>query len=56
MADPFGVHDRLGHQTQIMAGMLSTASLTYGLAGQLLSESCSGGTLDGLSVTNGYDP
>jgi len=30
-------------------------SLTYNLAGHLLSESYSGGPLNGLSVTNGWD-
>jgi len=32
-----------------------TDTLTYNLAGQLLTEAFSGGPLNGLSVTNGYD-
>ena len=50
--------DRLGRQSQITVGTggtSSTASLTYNDASQVLTESYSGGALDGLSVTNGYD-
>ncbi len=32
-----------------------TDTLTYNLAGQLLTEAFSGGPLNGLTVTNGYD-
>jgi len=47
-------YDRLGRQaTVVQNGM--TATLAYNLAGETLSESYSGGTLGGLSVTNGYD-
>jgi RHS repeat-associated protein len=47
-------YDRLGRQTAITNGT-AVCSLAYDLAGDLLSESYSGGPLDGLSVTNGYD-
>jgi uncharacterized protein RhaS with RHS repeats len=47
-------YDRLGRITQI-GGASSTESLTYNLANELLKESSSGGPLNGLSVTNGYD-
>ena len=47
-------YDRLGRLTQI-GGPSSTESLTYNLANEPLGESFSGGPLDGLSVTNGYD-
>ena len=47
-------YDRLGHQTSILRNGI-TDTLTYNLASELLSESFTGGTLAGLSVTNGYD-
>jgi RHS repeat-associated protein len=47
-------YDRMGRlSTAVRSGMTDT--LTYNLANQLLSESFSGGILNGLSVTNGYD-
>ncbi|HEV2210658.1 MAG TPA: RHS repeat-associated core domain-containing protein [Verrucomicrobiae bacterium] len=47
-------YDRLGRlSTTVMNG--TTTTFAYNLAGQVLSESYSGGTLSGLSVTNGYD-
>jgi len=46
--------DRLGRQTTIVQGGITT-TLAYSLTGEPLSESYSGGPLDGLSVTNGYD-
>ena len=48
-------YDRRGRQTQIQVGTTSTSSLIYNDANELLSESYTGGTLNGLSVTNGYD-
>ena len=47
--------DRRGRQTQITQGSITTTR-AFDDAGNLLSESYSGGPLDGLSVTNGYDP
>ena len=47
-------YDRRGRQTAITNGT-SICTLAYGLAGQLLSETWSGGTLAGLGVTNLYD-
>ena len=47
-------YDRLGRLGSIICNSMTDA-LTYNWAGLLLSESFSGGTLDGLSVTNGYD-
>jgi RHS repeat-associated protein len=47
-------YDRLGRlSTAVRSGMTDT--LTYNLANQLISESFSGGILNGLSTTNGYD-
>lgn len=47
-------YDRLGRLSSVVRdGMTDT--IAYGLAGNLLSESFSGGVLNGLSVTNGYD-
>jgi RHS repeat-associated protein len=46
--------DRLGRQTTVSQGQAVTVR-AYNIAGQLLSESYTGGPLDGLSVTNGYD-
>jgi hypothetical protein len=47
-------YDRLGRlKSVIRNGMTDT--LTYNLANELLGESFSGGVLNGLSVTNGYD-
>ena len=47
-------YDRLGRLcTVVQNGMTDT--LTYNLAGGLLGETFSGGPLDGLSLTNGYD-
>ena len=47
-------YDRLGRQTNVVQGSLSTLR-TYNDVGQLLSEAYEGGTLNGLAVTNGYD-
>ena len=47
-------YDRLGRQSSIVMNG-TTTTFAYNLAGQVLSESYSGGTLAGLSVTNGYD-
>ena len=47
-------YDRLGRQSTIVCNGM-TDTLTYNLANELLGESFSGGTLNGLSVTNGYD-
>src|SRR5205085_72484 len=41
--------------TQVTVGALSTASLIYNDANELLSESYSSGTLNGLAVTNIFD-
>jgi hypothetical protein len=47
-------YDRLGRQqTVVCNGMTDT--LAYNLANEPLGESFSGGTLDGLAVTSGYD-
>ena len=46
--------DRLGRQKTIIQAS-TTTTFTYNDASQLLTESYSGGTLNGLSVTNGYD-
>ena len=47
--------DRLGRQSAVTNGT-AICSLAYNDASQPLSETWSGGTLGGLSVTNGYDP
>jgi RHS repeat-associated protein len=47
-------YDRRGRLTQLSI-LNSQLSRTYNDAGQLLTESFSGGPLSGLSVTNGYD-
>jgi RHS repeat-associated protein len=47
-------YDRLGRLSTVAYNGI-TDTLTYNLANQLLSESYSGGILNGLSVTNGYD-
>jgi len=47
-------YDRLGRQKTITQNGMTT-TFTYNDAGKVLSESYSGGTLTGLSVTNGYD-
>jgi YD repeat-containing protein len=47
-------YDRLGRQSTIIHNGM-TDTLTYNLANELLGESFTGGTLDGVSVTNGYD-
>ncbi len=47
-------YDRLGRQRTVAHGAAVT-TITYNDAGESLSESYSGGPLDGLSVTNGYD-
>ena len=47
-------YDRQGRQTTTAAGGLTTTHASH-VSGQLLSESYTGGVLDGLSVTNGYD-
>jgi RHS repeat-associated protein len=48
------VYDRLGRLSRASWTNI-TDTLTYNLANELLSESFSGGILNGLSVTNGYD-
>jgi RHS repeat-associated protein len=48
-------YDRLGRRRTSTQNDLTT-TLAYNDASQLLSESYSGGPLNGLSVTNGYDP
>jgi len=47
-------YDRAGRQATI-AQNPTTTTLTYNLAGEPVQESYSGGPLNGLSVTNGYD-
>ena len=47
-------YDRLGRLSSIFCNGM-TDTLSYNLANELLSEAFSGGTLNGLSVTNGYD-
>jgi len=47
-------YDRLGRLSQQSTAIYQLNS-TYNLAGQLLTESWSGGPLNGLTVTNGYD-
>ncbi len=47
-------YDRRGRQTTMAAGGVTTTK-TYNDAGLLATESYSGGPLNGLSVTNGYD-
>ena len=46
--------DRLGRLTTASSGG-TTETLTYNLANELLSDSFSGGILDGLTVTNSFD-
>lgn len=48
-------YDRLGRQINITNGT-TVCMLAYDNMGDLISESYSGGPLDGLSVTNAYDP
>jgi RHS repeat-associated protein len=47
-------YDRLGRQIAVTNGAMVT-SWTYNDANELLTESYTGGPLDGLSVANGYD-
>jgi RHS repeat-associated protein len=47
-------YDRLGRLSSVICNGM-TDTLTYNLANELLTESFSGGVLNGLSVTNGYD-
>jgi RHS repeat-associated protein len=47
-------YDRLGRQSTVAWSNI-TETLTYNLANELLGEAYSGGALNGLSVTNGYD-
>ena len=47
-------YNRRGQQTTVTANGVTTA-MAYNIPGQLLAESYTGGPLDGLSVTNGYD-
>jgi RHS repeat-associated protein len=47
-------YDRLGRLNSVACNSM-TDTLTYNLANELLGESFSGGVLNGLSVTNGYD-
>ena len=46
--------DRQGRESTVVCNGM-TATLTYNLANELLSESYSGGPLNGLTVTNVYD-
>jgi RHS repeat-associated protein len=48
-------YDRRGRQTSVIVSGGMTTTRTYNDAGNLLSESYSGGPLNGFSVTNGYD-
>jgi RHS repeat-associated protein len=47
-------YDRLGRQTIVSNGP-TVCTLTYNSRNQVLTESYTGGPLDGISVTNGYD-
>lgn len=47
-------YDRRGLQSTVTWSSV-TDTMSYNLAGELLSESYSGGILNGLAVTNGYD-
>src|SRR5208283_3645190 len=47
-------YDRLGHQASVVRNGMTTTR-AYTLGGLPLSEVYSGGTLGGISVTNGYD-
>lgn len=53
-ADVSQTYDRRGRQKQIVANGITTTQ-TYNDAGRLTAESYSGGILNGLSATNGYD-
>jgi RHS repeat-associated protein len=51
-------YDRLGRQssvTRTLSGVMSTLLRQFNQAGQVLSETWSGGSLDGLIVTNQFD-
>jgi hypothetical protein len=48
-------YDRLGRLSQVQVQGCQSVSFTSDLAGNPLSEIWSGGTLDGLTITNGYD-
>jgi RHS repeat-associated protein len=48
-------YDRRGRQTSVTVGGTIVTTRAFNDAGNLLSESYSGGPLDGFSVTNGYD-
>ena len=50
----FYSYDRLGRQTTTTWNSI-TNTLTYNLANELLSESFTGGIMDGLTVTNSFD-
>lgn len=47
-------YDRLGRLSTVQWTNI-TGTMTYNLANELLTESFTGGVLNGLSVTNGYD-
>ena len=47
-------YDRRGRQATVVQSP-TTVGLTYNLAGEVVQESYTGGPLNGLSVTNGYD-
>ena len=47
-------YDRRGRQATVVQSP-TTVGLTYNLAGELTQENYTGGPLNGLSVTNGYD-
>ncbi|HEX3799312.1 MAG TPA: RHS repeat-associated core domain-containing protein [Verrucomicrobiae bacterium] len=48
-------YDRRGRQSQIVVGGNIITAVTYNDHAEVLAEAYSGGPLDGLSVTNGYD-
>jgi hypothetical protein len=50
-----GEDPRAEHRRREVPSVSSTVTLSYNLAGELTKESWSGGSLDGLSVTNGFD-
>jgi RHS repeat-associated protein len=47
-------YDRMGRKSSVLCNS-TTTSYSYDFANDLLSESYSGGILNGLSMTNGYD-
>jgi RHS repeat-associated protein len=49
-------YDRLGRLSQVQVQGCQSVLFTSDLAGNPLTESWSGGILDGLTITNGYNP